>query len=259
MRKDEVRAGGAPRRRKRRRRKLSKVAYFLILLLIALCAAAVCIALFFNVDKITVTGKTTYKESQIIKASGIKTGTNILKINMKDCEKEICEELPYIQSAKVSYGLPTTIKIEVTAAKAEYLVENGKKFIAVDSNLKVLDDNVDAAKVKGAVKITGAKIKSAEPGSVMVFSEASQSEDLKNVIAGIKDVKTTKISKIDITDSFQVSALYDNRITVLFGSTHNIPEKLTSASQIIEKELHKTDKGKLDVSTLNRRYTYTPS
>lgn len=259
MRKDETRAGGAPRRRKRRRRKLSKLAYFLILLLIALCAAAVCIAMFFKVDKITVSGKTVYSESQILKASGIKKGVNILKINMGNSEKEICEQLPYIQSAKVSLSLPTSIKIEVTAAKAEYLVENGSKLIAADADLKVLDESIDAKKVKGAVKITGAKIKSAEPGSLIVFSTDTQFDDLKSMIGGIKAAKTTKISTIDITDSFQISALYDKRITILFGSSHNIPEKLASASKIIEKELHKTDKGKLDVSTLNRRYTFTPS
>lgn len=259
MREDETRASGAPRRRKRRRRKLSKVAYFLILLLIALCAAAVCIALFFNVDKITVSGKTEYSESQIIKASGIKTGTNILKINIKNSENDICEMLPYIQSAKVKLSLPTSIKIEVTAAKAEYLVENGKKLIAADEALKVLDDNVDAEKVKGAVKITGAKIKSSQVGSAIKFEKDTQFDDLKNMISGIKASKTTKISEMDITDSFQISALYDNRVTIIFGSSHNIPEKLTSASAIIEKELHKTDKGKLDVSTLNRRYTFTPS
>lgn len=259
MRQEKNYNANAHKRRKRRRRRPSKFAYVLILLVITLCAAAVCVAVFCKVEKVTVTGKSQYNNAQIVKASRITLGTNLFKVNKKETEKNIESALPYILKADVKYSFPNAVKVEVVSEDAKFVVKNGSKRVLANSQLKILKTDADDKECEKKITIDGVKFKTSVAGELLDTQKKEQFTELKGLVDSINKSGVKKITEINVSDSFQISAVYDSRITIVLGTSYNTEQKLKNASEIITKYLHDTDKGKLDVSTLNKRYTYTPA
>lgn len=259
MREEENSGRKKKKRRKRARRKPSKLAYILMFIIVALCATAACVVVFFKVDTVTVTGKSSYSNSEIIKASGIKTGTNLLRIDKQSVEENICSALPFIAKAKVKLSLPSTVKIEVTADSPKYAVNVSKKVGYLDENLKALELSGDSKKYKNVITISGVEVTKFEPGKVISFKDKSQSETIERLSEAIKGAGLSKITSMDVADSYQISVTYDNRIKIILGTSLGLDEKLSDAAAIIKSEIKDSDKGSLDVSAQNKRYIFSPS
>lgn len=245
-------------KRKRRKRKPSKLAYILILLTVALCAAVMSAAVFLNVDNIKVSGNSIYNSQQIIDASGIKKGVNLLRINKTLMSNKISAKLPFIESAKIKLRLPSTIEIAVNEGNPVYMIHYTGGFIYADRSFKVLEVSPNYNKDKGLVLINGAKIKNAEPGYALTFADKSQKSEIQDLISSLKSAKLDKISGIDISNSYELAAQYDNRIKIILGTPIDVKSKLAIASVIINSKLQNTEKGTLDVSTENKRYSFSP-
>lgn len=259
MREEENKGRKATKRRKRAKRKLTKFAYFLILFMAALCASAVCVAVFFKVDTISVTGKSSYTNAQIVSASGIKTGTNLFRIQKEDAIQKICSSLPFVADAEIKLSPPSGVKIKITADTPKYVIKLSKEYAYTDENLKALESRADTKKYTGVITITGAEITNFKPGTVISLKDKTQLKTIKNIAAAIKEVGLAKVTGIDVTDSYQLSVIYDSRISIIIGTSLRAGEKLQDAAAIIKSEIEATDKGSLDVSVQNRRYTFSPS
>lgn len=258
MREEEKSGRNTKKRRKRAGRKPSKLAYILMLILVALCAVAACVIIFFKVDTVTITGKSSYSNSQIINASGIKTGTNLFSIDKKSVADNICSTLPFISQAKVKLSLPSAVKIEVTADSPKYAINISKKIAYLDENLKALETSENSNKYKNVIAINGVEISKFEPGKVISFKDKEQPETIKRLADAIKGAGLDKITGMDIADSYQISVTYDSRIKIIVGTSLGADEKLSDAAAIIKSEIKNSDKGSLDVSAQNKRYTFSP-
>jgi cell division protein FtsQ len=260
MRDDESTARrSTSKKRRRAKRRLSKFAYFLVLLIVALCAAALCGAVFLKVDTITVSGKSSYSSAQIVEASGIKNGTNLLNIDKDGAVLKICEKLPYIADAQVQISPPTTINIVVTENQPKYAIKYAKQFALADENLKALGLSPDTKKYPNVLKIDGAEITNFEDGSQIALKDKTQVESIKALAAAVKEAGIPKITSMNVADSYQLLVVYDNRITIVVGSEVEADKKLKDAAAIIKTKIQQSDKGSLDVSTQNKRYTFSPS
>ncbi len=85
---------------KKRRRKILAM-YTSMVMIIAMIAAVLCLTVFFKIDSITVEGKTRYSPDEIIDASGIAIGTNLLLCNTEPSKEIIEKEFPYIESVSI--------------------------------------------------------------------------------------------------------------------------------------------------------------
>lgn len=245
-------------KRKKRRRKPSRFAYMLMLFTVALCAAVMSAAVFLNVDSIKVSGNSAYNAQQIIDASGIKKGDNLLRINKTSISNKISTKLPFVESAKIKLRLPSTIEIAVNADNPVYMIKYTGGFIYADRSFKVLEVSPNSNKDKGLVLINGAQVKDAQAGKALTFADKSQQNEIEDFISALKSVKLDKISGVDISNSYELAAQYDSRIRIVIGTPIDIKSKLEIAAAIINSKLQSSDKGTLDVSTDNKRYTFNP-
>ena len=77
-------------RKKRRRRKQNLSLYYAaIFFLFSVVGIILSLTVFFNVKEVTVTGDSIYTNNDIILASGIQTGDNLVRLSSSKTEKKI--------------------------------------------------------------------------------------------------------------------------------------------------------------------------
>lgn len=104
-------------RRRRRRGSLGRLLRPLSVLLAAVAVVAA-LTLFFKVDKIEVTGSSRYQAEEIIAASGVERGDNLILLDRRKTAQRLYTELPYITQVQVNLKFPDTLLVEVTEVQA---------------------------------------------------------------------------------------------------------------------------------------------
>ena len=101
----------ARRRHTRRRRHHRSVAVLYKLLSVVVISGAIVAALtlFFKVETITVSGTTEYSSEEIITASGIQQGDNLIALSPSRIAARIRSRLPYVSSVSIRRALPDTV------------------------------------------------------------------------------------------------------------------------------------------------------
>ena len=99
----------AQRRKRNRRKKLIIRACFGGIFL--LVGVVIVLTMFFNINEITVTGDTIYAPDEIINASEVNVGDNLIFVSKKKINNNITETLPYVGAVKVKRHLPTVADI----------------------------------------------------------------------------------------------------------------------------------------------------
>ena len=138
-------------RSKRRRGRFRGLYKFLSILLIAAAVVLACVV-FFRVNSVEVTGNVRYTAAEVIAASGIEMGDNLVVLPRSRVSAAICANLPYVESVSVKKALPDGVVLVVTERVAAASVESaeGRWLVSAQGKLLELD--------KGAVetiRITG--------------------------------------------------------------------------------------------------------
>ena len=112
------------RRRNYNRNRRGRFAFlYKLLSVLAICVViVVALTLFFRVDTITITGANRYSESEIIEATGLQTGDNLLLLNKYAIAEKLCADLPYIYEVRINRVLPDKLTIEVAETEATMAV-----------------------------------------------------------------------------------------------------------------------------------------
>ncbi|OJU13204.1 MAG: hypothetical protein BGN88_05155 [Clostridiales bacterium 43-6] len=241
-------------KKQNKRRKPNPASFMLVYIALSFLAVVILIVLsftvFFKVADIKVIGKTRYSEAEIVKASKLTTGNNLFMTNVNEAKKIIKQKLPYIDEVKISKNLPSEIRINVKEAVPIGQLEKGKDYIVLDANNKVLEVLHDKP-MKGCPVIRGILLNEDKPGSVAVFKDDSQKNNLKIMLDGLKKSEITKISVISFIEPLNLCATYHNKIVIEFGSVADLNLKLQYAKAIIEHPKSAGRTGRLNVSIVS--------
>lgn len=287
------RAGGTPparRRRRRRRRRRAPIFLLLGLLLLIAVGLVAGIRIFFNIGTIDVTGDKLYPAQQVIDASGIRTGQNLLTVSPKKTAARICAALPMVLSAQVELRPTSRVVIVLHAdTRAGFIKWNGKD-VVVDSEMKILETQLSPSGEKGLPEIKGVTLSTGTPGTNLAppsqaaggssaasgsavqpgaVSAGSSSPAAEAVSAEAASAATaaaaaaqvqrslrsngfalTDVVAVDVSDIYEITVNYQNRVSILVGTTSDLDYKLRMAKTIIDKQLAKADRGQLDVSNV---------
>lgn len=92
--------------------------------MLALVAAIVLgVAIFFQVNDVQVQGNRIYSAEQVIEASGLESGDNLLMVNRASVVGNVQAQLPYVQKVSVGRVLPDTVVIRVQESEIAGIVE----------------------------------------------------------------------------------------------------------------------------------------
>ena len=223
-------------RRHKRRRKASTRFYSILVVLFAVAiGVTLCMTVCFNIQTIQVQGETRYETEEIIRASGLAKGKNLLLADIKGGEEDLTVKLPYIGSAHIVRQLPATVIIEVEENTPAYAVQMEGGWAVADENgktLEYLQGQVPSVPVVVGISVTGAP-----PGYPMEFEDEEQKNKLTDLTKALKENNLIeKTTQMDFTNSSDITVLYDNRITLKCGGAVDLDAKLAMAQEAIARK-----------------------
>ena len=199
------------------------VASLLILLLVILGMSA-----FLNVIVIEVIGDSSYPAAEIIAASGIKPGDNLLRINIQNAEQSILREIPIFNDAVVSRVFPDTIIIEVRESKPLAAIRYQGDVLIIDSDGRVLERT--AEQPRGLIEVRGFTPLEPAPGRMLrpEVGGGMRLQFMMDVLRAVEEEGITgDVSFLDVTSIANITFGYTNRFTVLLGGPENARHKIS--------------------------------
>lgn len=219
-------------------------------ILVFLFAAAVFLLLsttvFFNVEHITVSGASNYTADEIIEASGITAGDNLVRTSTDKCASQIESRLVYIENAKVTRSFPSTLVITVEASvpAANFVCDDS--ILLISGGGKVLD-RIQEEKA-GLLDFMGTDpMPDLIPGAMFKSSDEHKDNAVKKLMEYFAENGSENITSVDVTDRSEISYTYDGRITVKLGSINDLEYKMKFSEEIIRTKIGEKTEGVLTI------------
>lgn len=124
------------------------------------------ISVFFKVnpDKILVSGNKQYSAWEIVQASGLKGGENLLTFSHAGASGKIILELDYVESVRFGIKLPDTVMIEVNEIEVTYAIKDGQDtWWLISAGGKVVK-KAEAGEEENCTKVLGVRIRDPQTG-----------------------------------------------------------------------------------------------
>jgi cell division protein FtsQ len=226
-----------------------------------------------------VTGNKKYSSEDIIKQTGIVTGFNVFKMlgeNPKNLmsfrfnnnESKLYASLPYIKNVSIRPGLPKSIKVKIEERVPFAVLQSNGEDVLVDRDGYALEElkktSAQNKKSSQYIKIIGTSVDSIKLGQVVKFKGRSPFVQLTKFsdifLESEKDSKTKlygKMTAIDMSDQNNITAIFDNRITVRFGNAEDADDvkyNLEFFRQLYVNNITEKQKGTVDFTTGNNPY-----
>ena len=278
------------RKRAEKRRRGKRNAHHILVMLFLLSAGVILsLTFFFKLEAVNVTGSVRYDPLEIVTATGIKVGDNLLRIPTRDIEKALLEAYPWIETVKLRRTLPPAIEVEITQSKPCGAIANGEEHILITREGKVLDRGL-LLLTNDIILIKGVDAGNRNPGEYLgrwtIEYSSSQDEtpaekaarekrNASNKIRAEEETDAlvmlgylfdamdatgfTSVTNVDLTDRLNMKIVYENRLTLELGSEADLEDKLLFVDLVL-KWLHPNAHGTIDVTDVrNDMLLYSPA
>ena len=232
---DRLKRSTRGRRRQARRKETFLIGCAVVLLV---AVAAVCFLFLFRVQEIAVTdaSQQRYTGEQIAAASGIEIGENISFLKTDEAAARIERTLPYIETASVRRGFPSTVHITVTYARPAVAIPTDGGYIVLNAKGKVLQ--VGAPAVSDYVaELRGVTATQAEPGENVVFAQEDAFENVTALVGAFNDAGYLNVTAYDVSDLQNILVEVDYKIDVKLGNVNRVEKKLAFGKEVLLRTL----------------------
>lgn len=238
----------------KKRRILASVITCGVVLLVGIILS---LTVLFKTEKIEVEGDSYYSKDQIVSFANVALQNNIFMGKFMSTPDRISEKLPYVESARVDFVVPDTIKITVKDAVPSYVIINDGKFLLISSKGRILDVMADNS--ANYPVLSSSALETTTVGEYVSYSDENVPVILEEISDSLSKNEFTGITAIDVTNTASVKLVYDNRIAIILGLPDDIDYKIRTAMAIITEKLdpNKTGAiyGTLDVSSCSTTKT----
>lgn len=230
---------------RKKHRRFSGVLLFLLAASIMLVLST---TLLFNVENVNVTGASNYTAEEIIDASGIKAGDNLVRTASDRMASRIEEKLVYVENAEITRAFPDTLVINVEASvpAANFLCD--KYVLLISSTGKVLEQLGEPK--AGLLNFTGTDPKDGLlPGDVFESADEHKTTVINELMDyyAKRSEKSEKVTLIDVSDRSNISYTYDDRIVVKLGTVNDIDYKMDFSRKIVTTQIGERTQGVLTI------------
>ena len=242
--KSEVERKTQPKKRKVRKSFIFVMLIFIISILVILSTTV----LFpINNIKIEYNGKK-YTEKDIFAVADVNVGENMIMLSESSLEKRISTKLAYIGKVELKKKIPDTVIIKPTETKASICIKQGKEYLILDENYKLLEKPKKLN--KKLTCINGIKLEKYEVGKKVTFKEQDNFQYIKQIQKTLNKSKL-KINYIDLKNNADILVYLDKRFKIRLGTFNDLDEKLDFTIKMLEGINKKNAK---DEGTLNLTY-----
>lgn len=229
----------ARKQRKKRRRRRSGPGPLMRIASVALTAVVIVVALtlFFKVDQVVISGNSRYAESELIAASAVEPGDNLILLNKYHIAERLYTQFPYITNVRINRKLPDQLLIEVTETDAALAVESGGTWWLLNKEGKVLDAT-DTEGAQGYLLLQGITPENVVIGKKITLPtegnlSAERLWELTDALAERNMLTST--DGIDTTDETILHISYDGRFDVELFYDADFAFKLDCLLAVIDK------------------------
>lgn len=245
---------------KRKKKKTGEGGFVLgTLSFIVICAALIfAISVFFRVSNIEVSGAEHYSAEEIIEASGIKEGANLVTVNCRSAASRVTNKLIYAGRVQIIRKMPNTILIKISESDTVACVDTNKGVWLIDNYCRILE-TVKEGKKTDYIQVIGVSAVSPKAGNEMSVAPEDKSKVtyLKDMLSAMLDAcMMGDVTSIDVSNTANAQIDYMGRFKVKLGRNENIEYKLGLLKSAVSK-LEETEKGTFDLSE-NKKAGFSP-
>jgi len=241
----------ARRRRQRNREYRQTGALTKLLIMFAVVAAIVLgVAIFFRIHNVEIQGNAIYSSDQVVTASGLEEGDNLLMVNRAAVAGRIKAMMPYVRDVSVSPMLPDTVVIQVKESDVAVLVrsDTGADWY-VNADGRVMGSSVQGFRGQ-IIDLEGVTITAPKAGEQAAAAEG-QAEGFAAALQVIRQMEGTglmeQVTALDAQKSYDLILFSDDRLEILLGSTDQLEYKIQYLAVILE-DLEPYQMGTIDLT-----------
>ena len=239
------------RKRIRRRQRWTNVYGLVVIMLVLTAGITISYTFLFNISEIRVAGQSDmYTAEEIVEASGIKEGDNLLRLDCKKSAQRILDELLYVETATVKRKFPSSLEITVTRCIPAFNVNYGSGTLLVSKKGKILADN--SFITPELPIIYGLDPADKTPGKMTASENKHKNEAFEALIASIVKIGDDKIMTVDMSDEHSIMVKYKNEMIFKMGNWNDVEYKLSLAENVMNQDDVKGKKGYLTMIGSNQ-------
>ncbi len=247
-RREEQRRIARRRNQKKTEKKRKNHSFLLITMLCLLLAGGFIAAAFtvlFPVKTVVVQGESRYTAQEIIAASRITEGQNLLRLSPLETERAIRQSCPYISDVSLKRKLPSRVIVQVTQATQMLAFPLEEGFLLTTMAMETIEQ---VSEPENATIVYGISVTATKGGQPVLFADENQQAQLSELLTALEEQQITQITKIDLTDPLSVRLQFGDKHIWKLGDLTNLFYKLSFGLQISNKE---GGNGTVDLSGLN--------
>ena len=238
-------------KRLRRRRRRFNIYAFVVMLLVVTAGITISYTFLFNIGEIRVSGESDmYTAEEIVSASGVHEGENLLRLDPKKSEQAILDKLLYVETAKVKRKFPSSLEIKVTKCIPAYNVNYEGGTLLVSKKGKILADN--GFVTDGLPVVYGYEPSVTKAGKALESGNSHKNDAFGEFMDSLLNTEDTNITAVDLSDEFSIVVSYKNGMTFRMGNWKDVNYKLDLADSVMNDESVKGKKGYLTMIGANQ-------
>ncbi len=256
------------KKRKPHRVRNTNLGVKLLTMLGVVAALVFALVIFFKIQHIEVLGNEYYTADEVVDASGIVLGDNLLTLSKAGVAARIRADLPYVSEIQIKRALPNRVVITVAEFEVTYGIEdeNGGWWL-MNREGRVLDPS-DEKEAKTHMVVQGLKINVPQVGEEIKpaategadISELSAKKDAAIAVLGlVEDSRFAKeIVTLDVSTSYDIILWYGTQYQIKLGNTEQLAYKMQYLQGVLN-ELESYQSGIIDLTfTEDKRAHFQP-
>lgn len=222
-----------------RRKLILQIVIWLVAAVLLIAALFAACKYFFSIETIVVDGTGHYSFTEITEACSLEKGQMLLTVSEKKISQTLTDRFAFVRSVSVDKQYPSTIVITIDEELPEFYFEMSGEYFLVTRSLKVLDRFALEDKLLERYPEV-MRVLIPQPSRVIVgeqvgFATASKSRHTDEVLTMLAASRLMDgITAIDLSDRFDITIVYEDRITVRMGSATDFEDKLDLSLAMIK-------------------------
>ena len=216
----------------RRRRRKRLIAAMLIVPLLAV-ACALLLNLLLRVRNIVTENPTIYSGSEILSRLSFDLGDGMFSFDRDKLCRQLETECPFIKKAQVTYRLPNTVHLTLTAAVPLLAVQVENGYLCLDGDFKVLSFSETLPSLD-ILLVTGMDIAEYTVGTLLNEEKNIESESLLELISLLQEKGLYEnVCSVDLSRKYNITMIYNEVIIVSLGNMENLDRKINLFQKIL--------------------------